>query len=89
MVRLDPTVPQTLTQGPHRSPLGLAGDPGGLPLYKNGALVGGLGVKAEGPYRVITSGGSGQRVVERVEQDTHGPGASVPPRRPVARRGSA
>jgi len=52
MVRLDPTVPQTLTQGPHRSPLGLAGDPGGLPLYKNGALVGGLGVKAEGPYRV-------------------------------------
>jgi len=40
------------TQGPHRSPLGLAGDPGGLPLYKNGELVGGLGVKAEGPYRV-------------------------------------
>ena len=42
----------SLTQGPHRSPLGLAGDPGGLPLYKNGELVGGLGVKAEGPYRV-------------------------------------
>jgi uncharacterized protein GlcG (DUF336 family) len=40
------------TQGPHRSPLGLAGDPGGLPLYKNGELVGGIGVKAEGPYRV-------------------------------------
>jgi uncharacterized protein GlcG (DUF336 family) len=42
----------SLTQGPHRSPLGLAGDPGGLPLYKNGELVGGVGVKAEGPYRV-------------------------------------
>ena len=40
------------TQGPHRSPLGLAGDPGGFPLYKNGELVGGIGVKAEGPYRV-------------------------------------
>ncbi len=40
------------TQGPHRSPLGLAGDPGGFPLYKNGQLVGGIGVKAEGPYRV-------------------------------------
>jgi uncharacterized protein GlcG (DUF336 family) len=40
------------TRGPHRSPLGLAGDPGGFPLYKNGELVGGVGVKAEGPYRV-------------------------------------
>src|SRR3546814_3856870 len=30
--------------GPKRSPLGLAADPGGLPLYKNGVLVGGIGV---------------------------------------------
>jgi len=51
MVRFNNTT-SSLTQGPHRSPLGLAGDPGGLPLYKNGELVGGLGVKAEGPYRV-------------------------------------
>jgi uncharacterized protein GlcG (DUF336 family) len=36
--------------GPNRSPLGLAADPGGLPLYKNGELVGGVGVKAVGPY---------------------------------------
>jgi uncharacterized protein GlcG (DUF336 family) len=42
----------SLTRGPHRSPLGLAGDPGGFPLYKNGQLVGGIGVKAEGSYRV-------------------------------------
>jgi len=42
----------TVTRGPHRSPLGLAGDPGGFPLYKNGELVGGIGVKAAGPYRV-------------------------------------
>ncbi|MGZ5112117.1 MAG: heme-binding protein [Usitatibacter sp.] len=36
--------------GPKRSPLGLAADPGGLPLYKNGVLVGGIGVEANGAY---------------------------------------
>ncbi len=36
--------------GPKRSPLGLAADPGGLPLYKNGAVVGGVGVMADGTY---------------------------------------
>jgi uncharacterized protein GlcG (DUF336 family) len=36
-----------LNLGPHRSPLGLAGDPGGLPIYKGGQLVGGVGVKAK------------------------------------------
>lgn len=36
--------------GPKRSPLGLAADPGGLPLYKNGVLVGGVGVLADGRY---------------------------------------
>ncbi len=36
--------------GPKRSPLGLAADPGGLPLYKNGRLVGGVGVIADGLY---------------------------------------
>ncbi len=36
--------------GPKRSPLGLAADPGGFPLYKNGALVGGVGVLADGNY---------------------------------------
>ncbi len=38
------------TVGPKRSPLGLAADPGGLPLYKNGAVVGGIGVIADGTY---------------------------------------
>jgi len=38
--------------GPHPSPLGLAADPGGLPLYKNGALVGGIGVMADGVYGI-------------------------------------
>ena len=36
--------------GPKRSPLGLSADPGGFPLYKNGVLVGGVGVAAEGDY---------------------------------------
>jgi uncharacterized protein GlcG (DUF336 family) len=31
-------------------PLGLSGDPGGLPLYKDGALVGGVGVEGNGIY---------------------------------------
>lgn len=38
------------TLGPKRSPLGLAADPGGLPLYKNGRVVGGIGVMADGVY---------------------------------------
>jgi uncharacterized protein GlcG (DUF336 family) len=36
--------------GPKRSPLGLAADPGGFPLYKAGVLVGGVGVMADGSY---------------------------------------
>ena len=36
--------------GPKRSPLGLAADAGGLPLYKNNRLVGGIGVIADGIY---------------------------------------
>jgi uncharacterized protein GlcG (DUF336 family) len=36
--------------GPKRSPLGLAADPGGFPLYRNGVLVGGIGVMADGVY---------------------------------------
>lgn len=36
--------------GPQRSPLGLAADPGGFPLYKNGTVVGGVGVLADAVY---------------------------------------
>ncbi|MEO8675734.1 MAG: heme-binding protein [Casimicrobiaceae bacterium] len=40
------------TVGPKRAPLGLAGDPGGLPLYKNGTVVGGVGILADGLYTI-------------------------------------
>lgn len=36
--------------GPKRSPLGLSADAGGLPLYKGGTVVGGIGVIADGLY---------------------------------------
>lgn len=41
-----------VTVGPQRSPLGLSADPGGLPLYKAGSLVGGIGVIADGLYSI-------------------------------------
>lgn len=36
--------------GPRPLPLGLSADAGGLPLYKNGDLVGGIGVEFDGMY---------------------------------------
>lgn len=36
--------------GPKRSPLGLSADPGGLPIYKNGVVVGGIGISGDGDY---------------------------------------
>ena len=44
--------------GPHRSPLGLAADPGGFPLYKSGTPVGGVGFIGDGVYgldKIISS----------------------------------
>jgi len=38
--------------GPKRSPLGLAGDPGGFPLYKSGTPVGGVGVVVDSIYGI-------------------------------------
>jgi uncharacterized protein GlcG (DUF336 family) len=33
-------------------PLGLSGDPGGVPIYKNGEAVGGVGIEGDGLYTV-------------------------------------
>jgi len=49
--------------GPKGSPLGLAADPGGLPLYKSGVLVGGVGVVADGIYGI-------DRDISDVDHDT-------------------
>lgn len=38
--------------GPQRAPLGLSADPGGIPLYKNGTPVGGIGVIADDIYGI-------------------------------------
>lgn len=34
------------------TPLGLSGDPGGLPIYKDGVAVGGVGIEGDGIYTV-------------------------------------
>lgn len=38
------------TVGPKRSPLGMSADPGGLPLYINGSVVGAVGIESDGVY---------------------------------------
>jgi uncharacterized protein GlcG (DUF336 family) len=48
--RFDSAAGPTAFIGPKRSPLGLSADAGGLPLYKNGIVVGGIGVMADGVY---------------------------------------
>jgi uncharacterized protein GlcG (DUF336 family) len=44
------STPGTTNAGPHRSPLGFSADSGGLPIYKNGVLQGGIGVMSETTY---------------------------------------
>jgi uncharacterized protein GlcG (DUF336 family) len=48
-VRFASGMPQAFI-GPKRSPLGLAADPGGLPLYVDDVLVGAIGVISDGTY---------------------------------------
>ncbi|WP_229262388.1 heme-binding protein [Duganella guangzhouensis] len=53
--------------GPKRSPLGLSADPGGFPLYKNGRVVGGVGVIADGVYGLdLSPTTSGSDLDERI-----------------------
>jgi uncharacterized protein GlcG (DUF336 family) len=50
--------------GPHRSPIGIAADPGGVPLYKNGVPVGAIGVSADEVYGVDTFAGDVDRNID-------------------------
>jgi uncharacterized protein GlcG (DUF336 family) len=52
--------------GPHRSPIGIAADPGGLPLYKGGVPVGAIGVSADGIYGVDTNSGDIDRNLDEI-----------------------
>jgi len=47
-------------------PLGLAGDPGGVPIYKNGVAVGGVGVEGDGFYSVDLDPGDDDQSLEEI-----------------------
>ena len=46
----DVTVLNSSLVGPKPLPLGLSADPGGIPLYKQGDVVGGIGIELDGRY---------------------------------------
>jgi uncharacterized protein GlcG (DUF336 family) len=47
-------------------PLGLSGDPGGLPIYRNGAAIGGVGIEGDGLYTVDRDPTDFEQPVEEV-----------------------
>lgn len=55
-----------VTTGPQRSPLGLSADPGGFPLYKDGTVVGGVGVIADGVYGLDLNAGDIDRDLDEL-----------------------
>lgn len=48
----------------NRLPLGLSADPGGVPLYRNGQLLGGVGVELDGTYTFDPSPIGGRATLE-------------------------
>jgi len=69
--------------GPHRSALGFSADAGGLPLYKNGILAGGIGVMSEVTYsdnlNPLTSSGSSGSFNDEVIALAGSTGYQAPP----------
>ena len=60
-------------------PLGLSGDPGGVPLYKNGAAVGGVGVEGDGLYSVDRDPTDNDQPVEEIIAVSASRGFESPP----------
>jgi uncharacterized protein GlcG (DUF336 family) len=60
-------------------PVGLSGDPGGLPLYKNGTAVGGIGVEGDGIYTIDRDGSDADQSTEEVIAAAGTLGFSAPP----------
>lgn len=67
--------------GPHRSPLGLSADPGGFPLYKNGAMIGGVGVAADDTYGLDLNVGNRDHDLDELIAWAATYGYSAPPGR--------
>lgn len=69
--------------GPHRSPLGFSADAGGLPVYKNGVLAGGIGVMTDATYsgnlNPLTSSGSQGSVDDELIALAGSTGYQAPP----------
>ncbi|MEK6325142.1 MAG: heme-binding protein [Acidobacteriota bacterium] len=62
-----------------RSPLGLAADPGGIALYKNGIQVGGIGVEGDGAYTLDPDPADDDQPVEELVARAATRGFETPP----------
>lgn len=62
-----------------RSPLGLAADPGGIALYKNGIQVGGIGVEGDGAYTLDPDPADDDHPVEELIARAATRGFETPP----------
>ena len=60
-------------------PLGLSADPGGLPLYKNGVAVGGIGVEGDGIYTLDKDASDFDQSLEEVIAAAGTLGFAAPP----------
>ncbi len=63
----------------NKSPLGLAADPGGIALYKNGVDVGGIGVEGDGSYALDRDPTDNDQPVEELVARAATRGFETPP----------